>query len=414
MAIVGKSRVPFDKSNKYLTIVIASLLLFGACADQDENLSDVDNEQVPSVERSVGFDGDVIRLGVVANLTGPGAVLDRARLTGVSAYWSDVNATGGVGGRYAVELEILDHSGNPEIAEELVPELLEGVVALTFIDETAMGAVHPFLVAGQVLGVAPTSTLDWESDPRFLTHSPPVEAVVLALFESTPLSKWCVITDSSPLGVGVRNSANRAAQVAGAQSVTLIEVEEDLTAAVLAAACEHVFAEVAEKFQEKLVTSLPANRTIFRQAGLTDPTVRRADIQYAYIDTGPSWHVDAAVGMRPFLASLLRHAPDVNPDTRMRDGYVSQIRLHGLLEQAVKGGDLRRAPIFEASQTHARIEMLGLAEDVDMSVNQPSFPREMNIRTKIDEENELDGRGWKFEQRLRPENFASLAEEIVN
>ena len=415
MAIAGKSRVRFQKFTKYrIFLVIAALLFAGACSEQGANVSDVGNEQALSVERSVGFDGDIIRLGVVVNLSGPGSALDRTRLTGVTAYWSDINASGGVGGRYAVELEVLDHGGSPEVAEELVPGLLDEVVALAFIDETAMGAVHPFLVEGQVLGVAPTSTLDWESDSRFLTHSPPVEAVVLALFENTPSSKWCVITDGSPLGVGVRNSAPRAARIAGAQSVTLIEVEEDLNAAVLAAACEHVLAEVSEKFQKELVSSIPANRTIFRQAGLTDPIVRRTDVQFAYIDSGPAWHVDAAVGMRPFLASLLRHAPDAEPDTRMRDGYVSQIRLHELLERAVQARDLRRGVIFEAAQTHTQIEMLGLAEEVDMSIEEPSLPREVSIRIKVAEEDELDGRNWKLERRLRPQNFAPLANEILD
>ena len=415
MAIAGKSRVRFHKFTKYrIFLVTAALLFAGACSEQGANVSDAGNEQALSVERSVGFDGDIIRLGVIANLSGPGSALDRTRLTGVNAYWSDINASGGVGGRYAVELEVLDHGGNPEVAEELVPGLLDEVVALTFIDETAMGAVHPFLVEGQVLGVAPTSTLDWESDPRFLTHSPPVEAVVLALFENSPSSKWCVITDGSPLGVGVRNSASGAARIAGAQSVTLIKVDEDLNAAILAAACEHVLVEVSEKFQEKLVASIPASRTIFRQAGLTDPMVHRSDLQFAYIDSGPAWHVDAAAGMRPFLASLLRHAPDAEPDTRMRDGYVSQIRLHELLEQAVRGRDLRRLTVFEAAQTHARIEMFGLAEDVDMSLEQLSLPREMSIRIKVAEEDELDGRDWKLERRLRPQNFASLADEILD
>ncbi|GIT68354.1 MAG: hypothetical protein Ct9H300mP26_0410 [Acidimicrobiales bacterium] len=196
--------------------------------------------------------------------------------------------------------------------------------------------------------------------------------------------------------------------------MTLIEVEEDLNAAVLAAACEHVLAEVSEKFQKELVSSIPANRTIFRQAGLTDPIVRRTDVQFAYIDSGPAWHVDAAVGMRPFLASLLRHAPDAEPDTRMRDGYVSQIRLHELLERAVQARDLRRGVIFEAAQTHTQIEMLGLAEEVDMSIEEPSLPREVSIRIKVAEEDELDGRNWKLERRLRPQNFAPLANEILD
>ena len=58
-----------------------------------------------------------------------------------------------------MELDILDHRGDPQIAEQAAPDLLKKVVALTFVNETATGAVHPFLVAEQALGVVPTSTL---------------------------------------------------------------------------------------------------------------------------------------------------------------------------------------------------------------------------------------------------------------
>ena len=161
--------------------------VIAACSDERDGLSELEGERTPSVERSVGFDGNVVRLGVIADMTGPGGALDRARLTGVETYWSDVNTQGGVGGRYVVELDILDHRGDPQIAEQAVPDLLEKVIALTFVNETATGAVHPFLVEQQALGVVPTSTLDWEYDPRFLTHVPPIEAVVLALLENEAL-----------------------------------------------------------------------------------------------------------------------------------------------------------------------------------------------------------------------------------
>ena len=70
--------------------------------------------------------------------------------------------------------------------------------------------------------------------------------------------------------------------------------------------------------------------------------------------------------MRLLLAALLRHAPDVQPDARVRDDYVSQIRLHQLLEQAVAEG--ARRPTLFSSESQAGIDMLGLAE-------QPLQPR---------------------------------------
>jgi len=414
MAIVAEFGVSGRRFlNHVAALLLPSLLLIVACSDEGERPSGLNGEQAPSVERSVGFDGNIIRLGVVADLTGPASVLDRARLTGVSAYWSDVNAQGGVGGRYVVELEILDHRGDPQIAEQSVPSLLNEVVALTFINETAMGAVYPFLVAEQVLGVAPTSTLDWESDPRFLTHVPPVEAVVLALFQDAPSSKWCVITDGSPLGMAVRNSSTRAARIAGAENVTLMEVEEDLNSAITAAACEMVLAEVAERFQTKVVASVPANRKIFRQAGLANTALKRHDLQFTYVDFGPSWDVDSSVGMRPFLAALLRHAPDIQPDTRVRDGYVSQIRLHQLLEQAVDDGDLRRSSLYATNEAREQFNMSGLAEDINGSAGQLFVPRNMNVRLASGVEESLDARGWELERQLRAENFDALARELL-
>ena len=65
---------------------------------------------------------------------------------------------------------------------------------------------------------------------------------------------------------------------------------------------------ISEEFQEKLISSLPANRIVYRLAGSTDPVIERSDLKFSYIDSGPSWDVDSATGMRPFLAAMLRHA----------------------------------------------------------------------------------------------------------
>ena len=417
MAPVGEPRIP-SKGNVGRNALAATLvlLLFGACSAEEDDVSGVNTPQAPSVERSVGFDGDIVRLGVIANLTGLGATLDRARLTGVSAYWSDVNMAGGLGERYAVELVIVDHRGDPQIAAEAIPELLDQVVALAFVNETAMGAVHPFLAADQVLGVAPTSTMDWESDPRFLTHSPPVEAIVLALFERSPSGRWCVVTDGSPLGVSIEAVASEAARLAGVQRVTLIDASEDLMVAVSAAACANVLIETADQLQQRVLDSLPADRTVFRQAAVTDPRTHRDDIDFAYIDSGPAWSVDSSTGMRQFLAALLRHAPDTEPDTRIREGYVSQLRLHALLNQAVSLGDLRRSNLFSLGQSHQLIDMSGLAEDVDMSAEPQIFPRSAMVwaESQDDDQIEADARGWSPTELLRPEKFSVLASELSN
>ena len=162
-----------------------------------------------------------------------------------------------------------------------------------------------------------------------------------------------------------------------------------------------VLLEVAENFQIEAIDSLPANREIYVRAGSV-ALMGRTDLQFAYLDSGPAWDVDSSEGMRIFLAALLRHAPDVEPDTRVRDGYVSQIRLHQLLEQAVTDGDLRRPTIFAANETQEGIDMLGLAE-------QGSRPRSFNIWLNNNQDEVADQRGWQLERQLATENVDALA-----
>jgi hypothetical protein len=111
---------------------------------------------------------------------------------------------------------------------------------------------------------------------------------------------------------------------------------------------------------------------------------------------------------------LLRHAPDARADTRIRDGYVSQIRLHQLLEAAVKSGDLRRSSLFEAGQTHPQVQMFGLAEEIDMSLEEPPLPRNINVQIGVSDDDGADARGWRLERTLRAQNVSALAIETAN
>ena len=98
MAIGGEltQRQQLNRHGATLAI-LATLFLLLACSTEPTQLDDLAAKNVRSVERSVGFDGEVVRLGVIADITGPGASLDRSRIAGVSAYWADVHAQGGLG-----------------------------------------------------------------------------------------------------------------------------------------------------------------------------------------------------------------------------------------------------------------------------------------------------------------------------
>src|SRR3954451_3813682 len=86
----------------------AALLATGvtACGGADNNKSSNSGSSKAGGAPAVvpGFDGKTIKLGVVTPLTGPVAVIGLPLTTGNEVYWDRVNAAGGVGGKYKVEL----------------------------------------------------------------------------------------------------------------------------------------------------------------------------------------------------------------------------------------------------------------------------------------------------------------------
>ena len=72
-ANVGDRNVLARKPLSVLTTaLVLSMSVLAACSGERDSLSELEGERTPSVERSVAFDGNVVRLGVIADITGPG------------------------------------------------------------------------------------------------------------------------------------------------------------------------------------------------------------------------------------------------------------------------------------------------------------------------------------------------------
>tara|TARA_B100001778_G_scaffold33230_1_gene24052 strand:- start:2109 stop:2282 length:174 start_codon:yes stop_codon:yes gene_type:complete len=55
--------------------------------------------------------------------------------------------------------------------------------------------------------------------------------------------------------------------------------------------------------------------------------------------------------------------------------------------------------------------MDGLAENIDMSLEEPILPRSITVRAREDDL-EADERGWTIEDNLRPRNASLLIERL--
>ncbi len=319
----------------------------------------------PQLAPADGYDAGVFTFGVLVDLTGPASEADRAALAGVQAYWDGVNSRDGIAGLYPVELSVT-HLDADALGEWDVAAL---AYAGSAIDAADVTAELPLPVVPAVATLA-GDDLAW-----VLTRAAPVELTTLALLDrfrtSGPGAAWCVIVDGSPLGRQVA----AAAYAAGAARETVpamldLDVGEievlnldasvfDITDAVSDRQCRYVLVEVADPRAISVLERLPPNLTVVRRSTLAAGIELPGQVELL-IDPAPPWQTGRSAVMDAFAADwssfsaaaaaepLAQPASPTQPgdrplaDPRVRAGWLSQLRLHLLLEQAVAAGDVSR------------------------------------------------------------------------
>jgi len=349
--------------------LLVTLLLAAGCSESPPEAS---SPVPPQLAPADGYDAGVFTLGVLVDLSGPAAEADRAALAGAQAYWSGVDARGGIAGLYPVELSVM-HLDADALGEWDVAALTYVSSAIDAADVTAELPL-PVVPAVATLG---GENLDW-----VLTSAAPVELTTVALLDrfraSGPGATWCVIVDGSPLGRQVA----AAAYAAGAARETVpamldldvgeIEVLDldasvfDVTDAVSDRQCRYVLVEAAEPGAIHVLERLPPNLTVARRSTLAAGIELPRHVELL-IDPAPPWQTGRSAVMDAFAADWARFHADSAPDPRVRAGWLSQLRLHLLLEQAVAAGDVSRERL---------VALAGQVEPVDPDRNTlPGVPR---------------------------------------
>ena len=396
-----------------------ALLLAASCSESPSTAGPSIPPQPPPAD---GFDAGVFTLGVLVDQSGPEAETDHMTLVGMQAYWAGVNARGGIAQLYRVELSVWDGdiaaghqshdvtggsdesdvaaaredsdgaAGSDEEEAAAGSEHRDDPVALEDWDIAALAYVHSGidvsqLTAGLPLPAVPAAaTLSGEDLDWVLTSAAPVELTTVALLDrfraTAPGATWCVIVDGSPLGRQVAS----AAYTAGAARETVpamldldtgeIEVLDldasvfDVADAVADRRCRYVLVEAAESRAIDVLDQLPSNLTVVRRSTLAAHLELSEQVEL-FIDPAPPSRVGRSAVMDAFAADWLSFTADTQPgsqpESRARAGWLSQLRLHALLEAAVAGGDVSRERLVELS---------GQVDPVDPDRNTlPGVPR---------------------------------------
>jgi len=376
-------------------VLVATTLFLAACSSQ-EALPGPNIVEVPTLatpQRTTGFDTStgVIRIGVIADLSGPGAEIARSQVAGAEAYWSTVNSRGGVDGRFPVELVIRDTEGLATNAVVAYRELRESVVMFgQLVGTGTTDVLRELLRADGVIAVPTTRQSLWVGSEFRNLLPVGVSYAVEALSGVSWLSEqddrpqtWCVVTDASQEGQDSIFGAIIASQELEAVP-DLLRIDDagpgDETAVVARAielGCTRLWlggnAYTGSRF---LQASAEAEAEYLVGVGSEIFLPLPADVagwareHLSVVMDAPSWG-DSGLGARALRDAVATYAPDAEPDGWIRSGFASQYAVDVVLTTSVRSGDLSRGAVLELAARLGPIDTAGLAGSPDWSQTPP-------------------------------------------
>lgn len=373
----------------------ALLLLTAACGGRDEDDDDAADtgteeeteggeDAAAEPQSGPGFDGTTIRLGVVTPTSGPAAIIGNPLTAGNQAYFDAVNAAGGVGGQYQVELVIQDSAFQTGPADAAYEALKNDVVMFgQLLGTQIVTTLLPKLQADNI--VAAPASLDsfWVREQQLLPIGGPYQiqaANALSWYVEggnggTAEDVICALTRDDAYGEAGFEGLDFAAGELGveiAERATFPAANADFTTQIgqlQSAGCQMVFlvavpSETAPAMQKaaelgfapQWIGQSPTWVTAFSAS----PLAPYLQANFVLASEGVEWG-DTSV---PGMAQMLEDAgPDQAPDIYFGFGYNQARAVHQVLEAAVEAGDLSREGIVEAMNSIEELTFDGLSGD---------------------------------------------------
>ncbi len=332
-----------------------------------------------------GFDGKTINLGVITPLSGLASVIGKPLTSGNRAYWASVNAKGGVGGKYKVQLSQQDSQYQVETALQGYDQIKDKVVAFQQVLGTQiMQAVLTRLKADKLTAGPATLDSQWVKAPQLFPIGAPYEVEAVNGFDyyinrgGGRGKKVCALAQDDAYGSnGLQGLAFAAKQLKFTVSTTArFATGSDVSAQVgqLAdAKCEAVFLASLPNDTSPIVTKMIGRNFTPQVLGLAptwlagfENSPDQSDFYQKHfwlLSEGPAWGDTSVPGMAKMIDDQQRYAPDQKPDQYFYFGYAQAWAEDQILEQAVKNGDLSRAGVQKAMTQVGTLKFENLVGD---------------------------------------------------
>lgn len=342
-------------------------------------------------KRGPGFDGTKITVGAAAPLTGPTAPLAKNILAGNQLYWDELNARGGVAGRYRVRVKQVDRQFFESVAVIRYDEIENHIALLSQVFDTkAAKALLPRLQMHHVVAVPATDASEWTGEQNLIPLGAPAEiravnAIAYWAGHGGRGQTLCALHQDDtygPVGFEGVTFAARELHLRLAAQPTFKPLEAVLDRQVdelRAAGCDAVFFnglgyQALSAVRHAKALGFAPRWIVSAQSW--DQTVAVADDVAGYlhahlwvVGNGPTWGDRSVAGMRRLVAARRRFAPRSEPDVAFVTGYVQAWAAGQVLDAAVRHGDLSRGGLLDATKRVGSLRFEGLYPDAALGTS---------------------------------------------
>lgn len=366
-----------------VSIVAALALAMSSCAAQNTSSGGEGKSGAPAAVPGFDPDAGTIKVGDVTALSGPISATAKEQLVGQQAWFDKLNSTGGIDGKYKVEVVTADNQYNPQLAVQAYQKIAGDVVMLSgVLGSPSVNALVPVLDRNDGVVIPSAQDAHFRTEPAviptFSSYQTNVVNAVSYLASTDDKyagARYCALVMDSEWGV-----ADTAALkfITGKLGATMGTVEK--------------FAPLDTAFTAQ-VTQLKKDGcdvVVFGGAANNLPSVVAAATQ---LDFDPQWVAEfiansTAFKKSPIASYLTDHVLFTGPGAKLDDtsvegikvltdalggteltvqhiyGYMQAMAATQLLEKAVSDGDLSGEGLRKASTELHSLTFDGLGGDV--------------------------------------------------
>jgi ABC-type branched-subunit amino acid transport system substrate-binding protein len=372
-------------ASRAIGVALSLMLAVSACggAGEDEGSG---GGKAGAPGNTAGFDGKTIKLGVLTPLSGTVAVIGQPLTAGNEVWFDAVNAKGGIGGKYKVELVQEDTQYKTDLAVQKYNKIKGDVVAFTQILGTPPTlAVLPQLRTDKILAAPASLDALWVREDNLLPVGGPYQIQAINAMDyylndggGSKDDVICTMIQDDVYGEAGQQGIDFAAEkygfkVANTQKFKVgTENYAGQIGALAGAKCKMVFLVAtpsdAAKIWGTAAQARFAPRWIGQSPCYTGALAASAIGPYMQqsvwiMADGTEWGDNSVPGMKQMVDDTTKYAPNQKPDFYFAFGYNQGRAMTEVLEKAVENGDLSREGILKASTEIGTVSFGGLTGD---------------------------------------------------